>query len=176
MRGILAWPSPWKEGEGNVFRPITTVAAVLAASLAFGAAIASAQTYYVSPSGSGITCTQVDPCAIEQGTSVGPGSEVVVEPGHYTVSTGLSSLNSANIHGVDGQPRPTISSTYAFAAWALGNGASNMNFRHIEIETTGTRGLDVSGSGASTVEAVVIHSTAGNGCSPVLTGGGTLTI
>jgi hypothetical protein len=143
-----------------------------------GAAIASAQTYYVSPTGSGVACTQVDPCAIEQGTSVGPGSEVVVLPGQYTVSTGLSSLNTANIHGLDGQPRPQISSTYAFAAWSLGNGAANMTFRHIEIETTGSSGVAISGTGTNSIEDVVIGSqgATGSGCAPSLTGGGTVTI
>src|SRR5947208_4887771 len=136
-----------REGSGRPLRSAAAIVAAMGVCLFAGAAIASAQTYYVSPTGSGLSCTQVDPCAIEQGTSVGPGSEVVVLPGHYTVSTGLSSLNTANIHGLDGAPRPLISSTYAFPAWQLGNGAANMTFRHIEIETTGTSAIAVSGSG-----------------------------
>jgi hypothetical protein len=108
---------------------------------------------------------------------VGPGSEVVVLPGHYTVSAPLSSLNTADIHGLDGQPRPTISSTYAFAAWSLGSGTANMTFRHIEIETTGLSGVMISGNGTSSVEDVVITATGagGSGCAASVTGGGTVT-
>ena len=155
----------------------------LFASFAFaliGAAAASAQTFFVSPNGSGLSCTQTIPCSIENGTSVGPNSEVVVMPGDYTVTTPLSSLNTANIHGVDGQPRPRITSTTnAAAAWALGSiGMQNMTFRHIEIDTTAQTGIELSGSGTNAVEDVVVTATGanGSGCAPVLTGGGSLTI
>ena len=144
------------------------MAASLALSASGEAAWAIGTTYYVSPNGSGVTCTQTDPCAIGN-ASVGPGSELVLLPGDYMMgNTPLSSLNSADIHGLAGQPRPRIFSTYSFSAWDLGLNNTNMTFRHIEVYTTGPTGITVNGTGTNIVDDVIISATgvAGNGCAP----------
>lgn len=165
---------------GSVRRILLTAAAALALAMFGGVATASATTYYVTPApGPGADCfTPATACFITNADSVGPGSEVVIEPGDYMVGNDqLSSLNTANFHGVAGQPRPRIFSTYAFAAWDLGLNASNMTLRHVELYTTGPTGITVNGTGTSTVEDVVIGATGsfGTGCTPAVRSGGSVT-
>jgi hypothetical protein len=108
-------------------------------------------------------------CALDAGTSnPGPGGELVVLPGDYMVGTApLNSLNSADVHGVAGQPRPRIFSTRMFSAWDVGGfSGPTITFRHLEIHTIGS-GLAVSGTGTTTVEDVVSTATGASsaGCS-----------
>jgi hypothetical protein len=169
--------------QGSLARVIRATVASLAISLAFGVAVASATTYYVTPNPQpGADCTTpATACDITAGTSVND-AEVVVLPGDYTVSTGLSTLNPANIHGLDGSPRPRIFSTYGFAAWTLGSHympgpGPTITFRHLEIETTGGSGLQTSGNGSTTIDDVVMNATGpgGAGCAPAGSAG-TITI
>jgi hypothetical protein len=145
-----------------------------------GTSAASAATYYATPNPNpGAACTQADPCAIEQAVAAPPNSEVVILPGDYTVSNGLNTLNTADVHGVAGQPRPRISSTYEFPAWALGGfSAPTITLRHIELETTGGTGLAPSGTGTTTIEDVVVNATgtSGAGCAPAGSTGSIITI
>jgi hypothetical protein len=153
----------------------------LAFGLVGGAATAAAATRYLSPNPApGADCNSpATACALTTSTSNPfPGDEIVLMPGDYMVGNQqLASLNSGNIHGLDGEPRPRIFSTYGFTAWAFGNVATNMTVRHLEIYTTGVGGLSVHGTGTNTVEDVVIHATGtnGNGCVPAVHGGGSVT-
>jgi hypothetical protein len=158
--------------------------AVIATGSAFGASVASATTRYVTPNPApGADClSPATACALNASTSNGgPGDELVVLPGDYMVGTEqLNSLNSGDVHGVAGQPRPRIFSTYEFSAWTVGSFGTppTITFRHIEIHTTGSSGISVTGLGATTVEDVVATATGGPsaGCAPAAGTGSTITI
>ena len=147
----------------------------LVASLALGATAASAATRFAASAGSGASCIQADPCSIATAVNGGPGDEVILLPGNYSISATLNVLNPTSIHGLDGAPRPTITSTSAFSAIEVT--AANAVIRHVEIEAPGD-GVTGSGvaleAGGQMLEDVVVDATS-NGCSPASTSG-TITI
>ena len=117
-------------------RKFTVVLIAVGLGSAVGAAAASAATVYATPSPDAThDCTQAHPCAIEQAVAAGPNSEVIILPGTYSVSTNLFAGNTVDIHGVDGQPRPRVVSTYGFGALELFG--ADATLRHLEIQTTG---------------------------------------
>src|SRR2546423_936754 len=149
-------------------------AALTAAALAsMGvAAFASGATVYATPSPDAThDCSQAHPCDIGTAVAAGPGSEVIVLPGSYTVSTQLFAGNTVDIHGVAGQPRPVITSSYDFGALQLF--AANATLRHLEISTSGGIGVEFENDGQ--VMEDVIVSAVGDGCDPV-SASGTVTL
>jgi hypothetical protein len=156
-------------------RALTLALIAIGLGSAVGAGAASAATVYATPiPDSTHDCTQAHPCAIEQAVAAGPGSEVIVLPGTYSVSTVLFAGNTVDIHGVAGQPRPRVVSTYGFGALELFG--VDATLRHLEIETTGISAVQFDKGGES-MEDVVATATgaSANGCSPVAASG-TVTI
>src|SRR3954451_17502616 len=105
---------------------------------------AAAATRYAAPFASG-TCAQDDPCGITTAVeSAGNGDEVVVAPGSYDGSNGVSphgvDLNHLNldIHGEPGRPRPVISFGDAGepTVEVLSTGAGSA-IRDVRIDATG---------------------------------------
>jgi hypothetical protein len=89
-----------------MLKRLAAVAAVL-----FAAAPAAAATRYATPAGSGTTCSLVAPCGFETAVeSAASGDEIVVASGTYVVSDAVNANAKSNleIHGLDGQPRPTV--------------------------------------------------------------------
>jgi hypothetical protein len=164
--------------KGRAPRRLGTLCAALSA-VALGsacwAAAASGATVYATPSPDSIhDCSQAHPCAIGTAVAASPGSEVIVLPGTYSVNTQLFAGNTVDIHGVDGQPRPRVVSTYGFAALELfGDDAM---LRHLEIETSGGTAVQFD-KGGQLMQDVVATAAGGaaNGCSPVA-GSGTVTL
>jgi hypothetical protein len=86
---------------------------ILAASITgalASAAPASAAIRYTTPtSPTGNTCAARSPCeihkAIEQAAN---GDQVIVEPGTYQLSKGITATKDLNIHGAAGRPRPRL--------------------------------------------------------------------
>jgi hypothetical protein len=72
-------------------------------------AAASAATYYANPSGTGSTCSQAEPCelqeAIEKATS---GSSVVLQPGTYTPSVAVFVTVPIDFGGEAGKAASTV--------------------------------------------------------------------
>jgi hypothetical protein len=158
-----------------IVRALTLALIGVGLGSAVGASAASAATVYATPSpDSTHDCTQAHPCAIEQAVAAGPGSEVIVLPGTYSVSTILFAGNTVDIHGVDGQPRPRVVSTYGFAALELFG--ADATLRHLEIETTGGSAVAFDTHGES-MEDVVATATgaSASACTPVAASG-TVTI
>src|SRR5262249_29619973 len=144
------------------WRCAVVAAAAVVVSLTFGAAVASATTYYVAPDGQGNNCTQAEPCPITVGANA--IGEVVVLPGDYMVSDQIFSLNTADIHGVAGQPRPRIFSTHSGEpSWQIGSFGTppTITLRHIELNTTGSAGVSAGGLGSTTLEDVIVRATGG---------------
>lgn len=142
-------------------RSLTTFVVVGAAGLAF-AGSAEAGQRYVAPTGAGVICTQVTPCSVEQGVnSASSGDEVIVTPGTYTTSTSLVG-SDLNIHGVAGQPRPTINSNAA-NAFSLSGGIGQI--RDLTIRHSGAfSGISMFAT-SGTIERVDVESNSFAACS-----------
>src|SRR5829696_7488611 len=92
-------------------RSVSAGMAVLAVVLA--AAPASAAPRYAAPDGQpSLTCPASAPCSLAQAVESASAldNEVVVTPGDYDLTEGTLVVSTAtlNVHGVAGQPRPTI--------------------------------------------------------------------
>jgi hypothetical protein len=90
---------------------VGTALAAVAATAALAPATAAAAQRHASPSGAGMACTQAAPCDFKMAVEGAlDGDEVIVEPGVHSVGLPAEVLldTGAVVHGVDGQPRPTI--------------------------------------------------------------------
>jgi hypothetical protein len=157
--------------QGRARRRFGTLCAALTAAVLGSAAwtaAASGATVYATPSPDAThDCSQAHPCDIGTAVAAGPGTEVVVLPGTYSVSTALFAGNTVDIHGLAGQPRPRIVSTYAFGALQLFG--ADITLRHLEISTSGGIGVEFEKDGQLMEDTVV--SAVGNACDPVLATG-----
>jgi hypothetical protein len=135
------------------------VGGALVAQAGLASPARAATVRYAAPGGSGTACTAAAPCAIDRAVNfAATGDEVVINPGTYSVTTGLSSsVSSLNIHGVAGQPRPVINSSAATALNLTGAGPtlSDLTINH----TGSTWGINVfASSGTITVQRLEVHS------------------
>lgn len=119
---------------------LTGVALVLAA----GAAEAGAAQRFVAQGGTGVSCSQPDPCSIETGINDATANdEVIVAPGDYSITTQMvNSNNGLDIHGQAGGERPTITSGVAF-----GTGALKLDGAGVEVADLSIRAPANLGSG-----------------------------
>jgi hypothetical protein len=125
---------------------------------------------YAAPGGTGQDpCTdRANPCTLFKaassqaaGTTVAAGDEVIVEPGTYSASAGdlgpggsVFAQQGIGIHGVDGKPRPKITSSRELAP-LLVNQRDDVSHLEIEIAGTGSaRGIAILGG---VVEGVVVR-------------------
>lgn len=137
--------------------------AVGALMLAAAAPGASAAQRYAAPSGSGNVCTAAQPCTLGKALNgAAAGDEVIVGPGVYGPSnaTLASSAPNLNVHGVFGQPRPTIQSTHTpYGLTLLGAGSE---LRWVTVHDTAATALLFGGQLAEQV--VANAGTHGTGC------------
>src|SRR3954447_1322099 len=160
--------------KGRAIKGVGKLCAALTAGLlvsAAWAAGASGATVFATPNPDGVhDCSQAHPCDIGTAVAAGPGSEVVVLPGTYSVSTTLFAGNTVNIHGVAGQPRPKIVSTYGFGALQLFD--PNTTLRHLDIETSGVIAVEFENAGQVMEDVVATATDPGaDACDPVSTSG-----
>jgi hypothetical protein len=153
------------------FGALATALTAMALGSACWVAAASASTVFATPSPDAThDCSQAHPCDIGTAVASGPGTEVVVLPGTYSVSTVLFAGNAVDIHGVDGQPRPRIVSTYPFGALQLFG--ANATLRHVEIETTGAVAVEFEGAGQLMQDVIATATDPGaSSCDPVAASG-----
>jgi hypothetical protein len=88
---------------------LLAVAGALVAAGAAAPGASAAEQRYASPSGAGNDCSSTYPCNIVwaiQGAKA--GDEVIVMPGDYSVAYTIENQAPVSIHGVAGQPRPTL--------------------------------------------------------------------
>jgi hypothetical protein len=145
----MGWTSRW-------------VLAAVIAPFALAAPAQAAQRY-VSPTGGGGACTQGVPCSIVTGINASADNdEVIVTPGTYTTSMGLTSPSTnLSIHGQAGQPRPVIA-TSATTGLLLNGG--NSTVRDLTFQHSGTADALQLFSDGSLAEHLEVHSSAGEAC------------
>ncbi len=110
---------------------VLAVAAVaVAPSLA-----AAASTFYTAPGAGATSCTESDPCSLEQSSELSePGDQVVVGPGTYSLATEVA-FKSVDVGGRPGSAAPTIvDNGHAFRA----GGESAPSFHDLRIEGAGS--------------------------------------
>lgn len=102
---------------------LLTVAGALAAAAICAPSASAATQWYASPNGAGNECSAAKPCKVDFAINYAPaGAEVIVKPGDYYVLYPIANTNPVTIHGVAGQPKPTLH---------LGNG--------IQVRLTGAK-------------------------------------
>ena len=135
-----------------------TALAALAALLA--AAPAFANERWASPTGSGLACTEVNPCDLETATNylyMFAGDEIIVKPGDYAVSDIVITTTGIEIHGEEGEPRPTITMSGTNGIYFFSTGrASDLN-----LVTTGFTAFSTFEPGTVIERVTVSSSTPG---------------
>jgi hypothetical protein len=130
------------------------VASVCAATLLSAASASAATTRYAAPGGSGSTCSQTSPCAIQIAVNdAGAGDEVIIAPGDYSPPASVvPGLNNIYLHGVAGQPMPRIHFTAGFL-W-IGNPGDRAS--HLAVDGVSSP-LETTNGG--TADQLVAHAT-----------------
>ena len=153
-------------------------------------ATASAAVRYASPTGDGdaTVCPKTDPCPLHdaiEDASVNDGDVVVVLPGTYDLSTGVTIDHAITVRGDNGQPRPLITSNDDDATplvFVNSPGGAGAVVRDLKITYTGGTSLAgvLSVVEAATVERVEVIAHAGAGaqsaCGLRTVSGGTILI
>lgn len=166
---------------------VLLVGAALVAQAGLASPASAATVRYAAPGGSGTACTAAAPCSLETAVNAatGAGTEIVVNPGSYTVTNGLnSSVANLNVHGVPGQPRPVINSSAATAVnvsgagtaladltinhsgstWGINAFAAGITIQRLEVHSAGFASCEVAVSGAAgTVRDTLCVNTAADG-------------
>jgi len=92
---------------------LACAASLLACALLAQAALAST-TYFVSPTGSGTSCTEAAPCALTKGyEKTVAGDSVLLEPGSYTLEKGLNVTRAISLGGRVGASTTVLTSEAA---------------------------------------------------------------
>jgi hypothetical protein len=121
--------------------PRFSVMTLACALLLVGSAPAMAAQRYAAPGGTTAgACPSSAPCAL--GTALdgaASGDEIVVAPGDYVVTTGLSPTVPLDVHGIAGQPRPRIVGSSSMTSAALSFKAGG-TLRHLAVGATSTVG------------------------------------
>ena len=132
-------------------------------------AAASATDRYASPSGSGTTCDQGNPCDIV--TAINKASQfddVTIEPGSYSpsvtlgidLSSGFDPKFNLTIHGAPGS-RPIVNLTTSSAgAFYITTGSS---LRDVDVNATGSNASGVAALNGGVIERVNSHASGSDG-------------
>ncbi|HEY7629386.1 MAG TPA: choice-of-anchor Q domain-containing protein [Thermoleophilaceae bacterium] len=144
--------------------PLTQLAlwTVLVAGLALAPPALAANTYYAGPNGSGMTCTQVAPCTINDALGkTADGDEVVLLPGDYgspnsPLTDEIEVNNGVYMHGQDGQPMPRIFTNQSPGVVAFDGDAL---LSHFAIEQSGVAGDPALVLDSGTASGIYAHST-----------------
>jgi len=142
----------------------TLVIGALVAQAGLAAPAHAAGVRYAAPAGSGTACTSVAPCSLATAVNTATSStEVVVASGTYEMGTTalVNAQAGLNVHGVVGQPRPTINTSASTGLELKGTG---VKVADLSINHTGALfGLNVFTTGIS-VQRVAVSSTAPVAC------------
>src|SRR3954463_10666777 len=98
------------------------------AALALASSAQGAQRF-AAPGASGGEPCNPNPCDILTALNNPPaGSEVILQPGDYgsassRIGSNITTFNQIDVHGVDGQPRPRVFTSAAFAFAIVGAGS-----------------------------------------------------
>src|SRR5215207_9127640 len=99
--------------------------------------VASAGERSVSPTGSGIECSEAMPCTLAYGVlGAQVDDEVVLAPGTYDVSASpvLQPPHRIHVRGQEGAPRPVItSSAAAQQIFFIGQPAAGTKLSHLDL-------------------------------------------
>ena len=122
---------------------------------------------YASPGGSGPEpCSQGSPCSLTAAVNNAVGGEVIVLPGAYDIGTASLLLDDAtlNVHGADGQSRPTIRGAPNAAPLVSITGVG-ATMSHLGLRQEGNGGVPslsvaVNATVASTLSDLIITNTA----------------
>lgn len=104
--------------------------------------VAQAAQRYAAPGGSGVACTQAQPCSLTDAVGAAKNNdEVIVTAGSYTSPSSISAPFEAEnlyVHGDFGGPMPTISVTGDFfpALWIQGQGG---RVSYLDVSNTGSQ-------------------------------------
>ena len=157
---------------------VASALACTAAALALVAAPAEAARYVASDGSPAYPCSVGLPCDLETGVEGAvDGEEVIVTPGRYgspdmPYTSAIASAEDIDVHGVEGQARPTLHSN-ADLAFSLSNPAATLtHFGIVSYDDNGTA-LSLTGASADRVFSSGGASPAVEGC--VLSGNATLT-
>jgi hypothetical protein len=143
------------------------VAAAVIVVMAASAPAASGAQRYTEPGGDGpaATCPQADPCSFPvavNSANTDDGDEVIVLPGDYMLSGGVTSGDDIDVHGVAGQPRPRLFLAGGVNGLTVFDGGSPQLPRYTDLE------LYSSGAVIAAVNAfagdftrTVVHATGG---------------
>jgi hypothetical protein len=143
------------------------IAATAACALIGAGPAAAATQRYADPSGSGSACTEVAPCKYEVAVNgAATGDEVIVRPGSHgtpgsPITTNVVSTVDINVHGVEGQPRPTIYAQNTFPLSLTGTGSTA---RHLEIHQLNTGVESTFRFKGIVAEDLIVQTAANNGC------------
>lgn len=136
--------------------------AVVAAGGSSAAPVASAATtYYASPSGTGSVCSEAAPCSIKEAAEKPEdGDSVVLEPGHYALSSAVGLYKDIQFGGTAGPAATVIETSSSHNVYTFGE--ANPTLHDFTIEGQG--GLVINGGRG---ERLYVNYTGGasSGCS-----------
>ena len=153
-------------------RPGLFAALVVALALA-SAASASADQRFASPTGSGESCSQGEPCSL--GTAVGmaeSADEVIVGAGLYTVETSLKpglGVEDVYIHGELGSAMPRIVGGAEFGT-LIANGGPGGRIEYLEVVATKPYGNSLACGKAGRIDRVRATTTGQQSAAIIFTG------
>jgi uncharacterized protein YkwD len=116
-------------------------------------AAASAATRLAAPGGA-LNLGCLSPCPLDAAVNTAlPGDEVIVAPGDYDLGGAALNVPAAvNLHGADGQPRPTIHGASGGLTPLVNLAGAGATLRHLSIRQDGAGGQ---GGHSNTVNAAV---------------------
>jgi hypothetical protein len=120
------------------------ILACLASLVAQAAPALGGTQRYASPAGSGTDCTQTSPCSLTEAvTNATSGDEVILlaSTSAYVVTSSVAVPGGVQVHGQDGQPRPTVSGNNAFSP--LDPAGANVILRHLRLENSVGAAVDL---------------------------------
>ena len=138
-------------------RPMRVATAVSCVTLAL-ASSASATTYYVTPTGGGVVCSQAAPCDLPTAAGISVNGDIVnVGAGSYSLSGSVYvGQPGVTITGTPGDGRPTITTPGAFISGI----PSNLHLRDLRITANATSNAPIAANSA-TIDRVDVAISAG---------------
>ena len=125
------------------------------------------ESRYVTPNGSSSPLNPCNdsgnPCALQRALDAAfPGDDIVLEPGDYNQANTLAVTKTLSIHGVQGQPRPRLIFSAAYAD-SVRVESPNTTIRYLEIQSFGV-GLRLKGRSDTARELAVRTGAPINNC------------
>jgi hypothetical protein len=130
--------------------------AVLCLALLTVPEAAQAAQRYAAPNGTGVLCTQKEPCSLQEAVNAASeNDEVIVAAGEYTILGTPLIVNhpGLQIHGDPGGPMPKVSAALGGQAAIVMNGAGS-SISYLEVVSKETEGEGIRCRSTSRVERV----------------------